>query len=114
MSFARFSDESQVYIYDDVAGYVICCFCPLVKRMPDRTEEELDAVVLAPGFDREMYRKQFEPDFRTTDLDAMLAHLAEHRAVRHVVPRWLDARLIDEWPYPALSSTAPNPSEVDR
>lgn len=113
MSFVRFSDESQVYIYDDVDGYVICCFCSLVKRLPDRTEDELDAVVLAPGFDREMYRKRFEPDFNTTDLDAMLAHLAEHRAARHVIPRWLDARLIDEWPYPATVDSGSNLKDID-
>ena len=72
MSFVRFGEDgSNVYVYDDVGGYVTCCFCAL---NPDA-------------------------DFHTTDLDAMLVHLTEHRAAGHHVPGWLDDELRDDWPY---------------
>lgn len=80
MSFVRFgSDGSQVYIYDDVRGFKICCFCGLAEVTEDA----------AGG--------QHWGDFRTNDLDAMLAHVAEHRAAGHMVPDWLDQVLRDEW-----------------
>lgn len=79
MSFVRFgSDGSQVYIYDDVRGYKICCFCAFT---PWDDEAERTAA----------------PDFHTNDLDAMLTHIAEHRTAGHVVPDWVDQRLRNEW-----------------
>lgn len=79
MSFVRLGqDSSQVYIFDHVDGYVVCCFCAF-------TPWDADAERIA------------RPDFHTTDLDAMLAHIAEHRAAGHVVPDWVDQRLRDEW-----------------
>ncbi len=69
MSFVRFGvDGSQVYIYDDIDLGPHCCFCALAEQ-----------------------------DFSTRDLDAMLAHVAEHRAAGHVVPAWVDDVLRDEW-----------------
>lgn len=99
MSFVRLGqDGSQVYIYDDVRGYKLCCFCPLTKKIRDRTDEELAALWLpVADADREHWRAIYEPDFHTNDLDAMLAHIAEHRAAGHVVPDWVDQRLRDEW-----------------
>lgn len=71
MSFVRFGEDgSDVYVYDDVGGYVTCCGCSLGRE-----------------------------DFHTTDLDAMLAHLAEHRAAGHEVPPWVDRGLRRDWPY---------------
>lgn len=80
MSFVRFGvDGSQVYIYDDVRGYRLCCFCALAKVTYDAAGDA-----------------SWE-DFHTNDLDAMLAHVAEHRAAGHVVPSWVDQALRDDW-----------------
>ena len=100
MSYVRFGvDGSQVYVYPDVAGYVRCCGCGLTKRLPDRSDEELAALWVPLGMDREAWgRKRWEPDFHTTDLDAMLAHLAEHRQAGHRVPDWVDDDLRGDWP----------------
>jgi hypothetical protein len=99
VSFVRLgSDGSDVYIFEHVDGYVVCCFCALTKKIRDRTDEELAAIWLpVQGIDRENWRAVYEPDFQTRDLDAMLAHVAEHRAAGHVVPDWVDQRLRDEW-----------------
>jgi hypothetical protein len=98
VSFVRFGvDGSDVYIYDDVRGYKICCGCILAKSLPDRTDAELAELRVAPGIDPELWRARWEPDFTTNDLDAMLAHVAEHRAAGHVVPEWVDQALRDEW-----------------
>lgn len=86
MSFVRFGADSQVYIYDDVRGYKICCFCGLAKITPAPTEDDPDAI--------------HWDDFHTTDLDAMLAHVGEHRAAGHMVPKWVDQALRDEWETP--------------
>lgn len=99
MSFVRLSEDgSQVYIYDDVHGYRICCSCALTKVIRQRTDEELAAIWLpVSGADREHWRAVYEPDFHTNDLDDMLAHVAEHRAAGHVVPPWVDDVLRREW-----------------
>jgi hypothetical protein len=84
VSFVRFgTDGSQVYIYDDIAVGPTCCFCALAKRSHDEGGN-LHWV-----------------DFATRDLDAMLAHIAEHRAAGHTVPDWVDQVLRDEWEEPA-------------
>lgn len=98
MSFVRFgSDGSEVYIYDDVRGFKICCGCGLSKRLPDLTDAELAELWVPLGVDPESQRARWEPDFTTNDLDAMLTHVAEHRTAGHVVPDWVDAKLRDEW-----------------
>ncbi len=98
MSFVRFGvDSSQVYIYDDVRGYKICCGCSLSKRLPDLTDAELAEVWVPAIYSRESFRQRWEPNFTTTDLDALLAHVAQHREAGHTIPDWLEQRLRDEW-----------------
>ena len=78
MAFVRFGvDGSQVYIYEETGDTKVCCMCAFTERRPETG--------------------RWDPDFRTADLDAMLAHLAEHRAAGHVVPAWVDKNLRDEW-----------------
>ena len=80
MSFVRLGqDGSQVYIYDDIAVGPRCCYCALAKTWLDEAGNT------------------HWVDFATRDLDAMLAHIAEHRAAGHVVPDWVDQALRDEW-----------------
>jgi hypothetical protein len=84
MAFVRMGqDGSQVYIFDHVGGYKTCCHCPFTKPRP----------APAPGYPDHVTWD----DFKTTELDAMLAHVAEHRAAGHVVPDWVDQVLRDEW-----------------
>lgn len=74
MSYVRFTEEgSDVYIYEDVRGFVICCGC--IFGGPEPAD-----------------------DFRTTVLDDMLAHVKRHRDAEHHVPAWVDADLRDQWP----------------
>jgi hypothetical protein len=80
VSFVRFgSDGSQVYIYDDVDRGPTCCFCGLAKVTYDEDEN--------PHWE----------DFSSRTLDAMLHHVADHRAAGQVVPEWVDHALRDEW-----------------
>lgn len=100
MSFVRLGvDGSQVYIYDDGDCGPTCCFCAFTERLPDRTDEEIAALWLPESLtaDRERFRARYAPDFATRDLDAMLAHVAEHRDAGHVVPDWVDQVLRDQW-----------------
>lgn len=100
MSFVRFgSDGSQVYLYDDIDRGPVCCFCAFTERLPDRTDEEIAALWLPEVLtgDRERFRARYGSDFASRDLDAMLGHVAEHRAAGHVVPEWVDQALRDEW-----------------
>lgn len=59
MSFARFSAESNVYVYSDVGGYVCCCGCLLGSKWDFHSPAEV------------------------------VAHLREHVAAGHKVPERL-------------------------
>lgn len=83
VSFVRFgTDGSQVYIYEinqtDADGRLlkVCHNCALLGGSWLRTGVT---------------------NFETSDLTAMLKHLAEHRAAGHRVPDWLDDDLGREW-----------------
>jgi len=98
VSFVRMgTDGSRVYIYDDIDRGPTCCFCAFAKVIRQRTDEELAALWLPAGADPEHWRDVREPDFATRDLDAMLAHVAAHRAAGHVVPAWVDGHLREGW-----------------
>jgi hypothetical protein len=58
MSYARFSDESDVYVYEDSTHGLVCCMCILTSKW------------FIAG----------------NDYQALLTHLAEHRAAGHLVP----------------------------
>ena len=88
MSYARLSEDSDVYIYPDVAGYLSCCFCSLTPV-----------------------------DFDTTDVPALCKHLDAHRAAGHQVPEGLDELLWRHFPtgtYDPASALLPDPEpELD-
>jgi hypothetical protein len=71
MSYCRWSDDSDVYIYEVVAGGVECCACWLLNPQPGT----------APAIDR--------PSARIMTRSALIAHLLEHRAAGHKVPAGL-------------------------
>jgi hypothetical protein len=56
MSYARFGDGSDVYVYLDVNGYLCCCGCLLDRHWEHKTTDE------------------------------MLGHLDKHIAAGHQVP----------------------------
>lgn len=68
MSYCRFG-VADIYLYDDISYGLLCCNCSLE---PDRS--------FATG----------------KDFDAMLAHIADHRAAGHDIPTWVDEELIAE------------------
>lgn len=88
MSYARLGAfGSQVYVYDDVRGFLCCCFCPLDPN-----------------------------DFHATSGPAMVAHLAEHRAAGHHVPGYVDAGILADYPGEVTSglSRASNPASDEQ
>jgi hypothetical protein len=58
MSYARHSEDSDVYVFLSITGHLECCSCPLM-----------------PGH------------FRADSTQAMLAHLQAHLEAGHKVPR---------------------------
>jgi hypothetical protein len=65
MSYARFGwDDSDVYVYLDVDGYLTCCSCRLMPERPSG----------------------FHEWFKAYNTAAMVAHLDQHRAAGHTVP----------------------------
>lgn len=59
MSYARFGKNSDVYVYDDVNGYIACCGCILGDKW----------------------------DFHS--VPEIIAHMEEHIAAGHTVPEYL-------------------------
>lgn len=69
MSYVRFSEKSDVYVYLDIAGYLCCCGCRLWPEM-DRWEY-----------------------YSTED---MIDHLKQHEAAGHKVPGYTYEGLREE------------------
>lgn len=73
MSYARFgSDDSDVYVFLNVGGFLDCCACKLVSVSSYGTYST----------------------HRTGD---MIFHLGEHRSAGHVVPQYTIDSLNREW-----------------
>jgi hypothetical protein len=70
MAYARFGEDSDVYVYHDIDDLLHCLRCPL-----------------APPF-----------DFTATTGAEMLAHLAGHRAAGHAVPDGVEGEIERDWP----------------
>jgi hypothetical protein len=69
MSYARWSDRSDLYVYLDVRGFLNCCCGPMSDRTPI-------------GF-----------DFRTETTAEMIAHIEEHIRNGDLVPDTLVPKL---------------------
>lgn len=68
MSYCRWATDSDVYVYEHVAGYFVCCLCSLEDR-----DDRDDAVM--------------------TTRSETIAHLAEHAAAGETVPPSATERL---------------------
>jgi hypothetical protein len=79
MSFARFSDSSDVYIFEHVSGYIQCCGCSIAK----------------PKDDNEIFGFAFAN--LKTPREALL-HLDKHIDVGDKVPTWTFQLIRDEYP----------------
>jgi len=79
MSYCRFGDDSDVYLYYHVDNFFECCSCRLL------------------GFE-----KRFLPDFemhkskKMSNLSEVLAHLMKHKKKGHKVPDYALGRILDE------------------
>ncbi len=79
MSYCRFGDDSDVYLYQTVTGRFECCACKLL------------------GLDR-----RFLPDFELRkskelgNLAHALTHLMKHKKKGHKVPDYALGRILDE------------------
>jgi hypothetical protein len=66
MSFTRFSETSDVYIYTHVDGYIHCCGCAIYG------------------------------DYRAFSLKDILFHISEHRELGHKVPEGIEKKISDD------------------
>ena len=74
MSFARLTNDSEVYVYQDAEGGYTCCFC----RLNPHAEQ-----------------------FNVPTAKLMVTHLEEHRAAGHKVPEYALESLREEPDGPA-------------
>ena len=73
MSYARFSAESDIYLFAHAGGFVQCCGCPLAPY-----KEAYSA-----------FFKMMVPDLGMVDLhspEEVVAHLEDHREAGHNFP----------------------------
>lgn len=77
MSYARFGDHSDVYIYEHVGGFIECCGCLLVE--PENEQEIF-------GF------------YHANTAREILSHIDEHLSKGHVVPDYCIDRIKKEHP----------------
>lgn len=75
MSYCRFSEDSEVYVYHSVNGRFICCGCCLM--------EPVGAGLV-----------QYERSYRTRE--QLIEHLKQHIAAGHKVPAHAIARIEQE------------------
>lgn len=81
MSYCRFGESSDVYLYLDCNGYVMCCACRLAP------------IVTGSFLGEPVY---LHDSVELHSAEATLAHLAAHRAAGHVVPEYAFARVTKE------------------
>ena len=79
MSYARFGcDDSDVYVFLHVSGFLYCCGCILQER--EWIEDETRPVI---GGDFGCVGEIVQTEF--ADTASMIAHLKAHRAAGHTV-----------------------------
>lgn len=83
MSYCRFG-EADVYIYDDMGYALYCMDCSLMPTTTAYSTFLKKDIVIHKGFEAGY------------DYDAMLSHIAEHRAAGDYIPKDVDERLIFE------------------
>lgn len=99
MSYARFGwDGSDVYVYADVGGAIVCAACALGKA-PD--EPNAFGLSFPPSWYTPTKGMEFDPHYPDRELpraayQEMLAHLTEHIRVGHNVPGDCLERLVEE------------------
>ena len=87
MSYCRFV-EADAYIYEDVYNGLTCCACSLMPA-----DEITSGFLFDPDGEPLYINRNFVAG---TDYDAMLAHVAEHRANLDYIPNKVDERLKEE------------------
>lgn len=85
MSFARWSETSDVYIFEHIGILGITCFGCLL--MPSSYDENHDL-------------DEFE-NYNTRSLQEFLQHLQEHRVKGYKIPDDLESKLKERWPFEA-------------
>lgn len=80
MSYCRFG-EADAYIYDDMGYALYCMACSLIPTTTAYSRFLKKDIIIHKGF-KAGY-----------DYDAMLAHVAEHRAAGDYIPEHVDERL---------------------
>lgn len=90
MSYIRWSDDSDVYVYmgngemaygNHIFGVLVCCGCLFVE--PNKPNDRYPG-----GADFKIYQKpsRIADKYRAVMFDEMLVHLEEHKKAGHKVP----------------------------
>ena len=77
MSYCRFGDDSDVYLYEHVDGFYECCSCRLMK--------------FEKGLPFDMHESK-----KLLNLSEVLAHLLKHKKKGHKVPDYAFKRALEE------------------
>lgn len=91
MSYCRFSDQSDVYLYQHVEGGIVCCACRLNKEIkgtypPDFWLEELRNKPFSGHYEDSKFRTRGQA----------LKHLNKHKEAGHKVSKYAIDRLNKE------------------
>lgn len=82
MSYCRFGDDSDVYLYEHIDDFYECCSCRLMKK-------EIHSTGLIPDFKMHKSKKML-------NLNEVLFHLMKHKKKEHKVPDYALERVLDE------------------
>ena len=83
MSYCRFGDDSDVYLYDSFNGNIVCCVCRL-------TPLERGEFTSLDGTTNTVYCRE---DTYLSSPTKAIRHLRKHRRAGHMVPRYAFRRL---------------------
>lgn len=81
MSFARWGDGSDVYVYADVSGGVVCCGCNMAISIVQVAYTDYFGIKHEVG-----ESEWFGPTLFFHSVESLVEHLQEHRDAGQLVP----------------------------
>jgi hypothetical protein len=94
MSYCRFYDGGDVYMYPHINGGIVCCACRLSKKVPHFRNYIIRNYKMVRLKKPKQYLWWDSPQFRTRT--QALKHLIKHKNAGHAVPQHAFDRLRQE------------------
>lgn len=106
MAYARFGENSDVYVYKHISGYIECCNCVLTGRY--HTTKELKEIkssykelphqdlISKLDFNNICFLKTDRQSITFKTIDDVLNHLYQHEKAGHKVEKYTIKRLKEE------------------